>query len=1080
MSFFAHTFPRSKSLWGLTALISLSSASAQLKVDFTPTGGDVEPGFAGYFATHEESATFTTQNFGVFGSTVTITPDWPNTTDARVRQMIQRGAGNNANWVGDHIDFLKDFIGVDTRTGNGGLGDFNGTTGTPTYFTLTLTGLPSEEYSWLSYHHDTENVFTSFQIEYSADGGGTFTPVPGTFVGTDSTPNGTPASPQTYTGSPDPNPANLPSTATFNFNAVAGQDVVIRFTPLSMPGVHQQIWVMNAFEVNSSGDTDGDGMPDSYESVNGLDPTIADANDDLDNDGLTNIQEYRGTDGNPGTGDETNPNNPDSDGDGLTDGDELNVHFTNPLNSDSDDDFFSDGDEVAAGSLPNDNASFPVSTAGLFIDFSSNGGNQTGPVHDPDYLPYIATDRTESEVAHTEVYPTAAFGGLNEITFAVTFPNPGGGTLLENALRMIGRGNTAANQFAGLNQRMIRDWIGFDNRTASGGNGDSIESQMLFTFTGLPAGKYLYVSHHHDLGAEQGDFSLSVTDANRDNETIFTKSGTSNNDVTVTAGASPSALPSRSNFVFESSGPATPVVIRYSSVEVARAFEGFVVVNGLEITPTLDSDNDGIPDDVETASGVSNPVIADSNLDPDNDNLTSLQEYYLGTAFNDEDTDDDGLVDGDEVSTHGTNPFNSDSDGDGLPDGQEVNELGSNPLNANSDGDFETVDTDGSGEPNKFSDLWEFLAGSNLNDGANYPDIDDDGYSPSQGDENDNDIAVFPMPSPSQLFVDFNSNQGGGGDSTTAGSPADSAAAHNQLGYFSYHANHEVTEEFTTASYEVFGSSVTLTPSWPDSSLVNTTQQSIDRGDGNDRNWHGDKINLLTDWIGVDTRTGVSGNGAFDGTTGAKTRFHLTLGNLPGATYSWRSYHHDTENVHADFTVAYSTDGGVTFTPVPGPNGNGTFSMTDSTAGGTPASPAIFTGAEQGSINPADLPSTVNFSFTANGSDQVIIEFTPYSTDQVHKALLGVNGFELTGPPGLGNGITITSNKFDESGAFVIDFRGSANTDYELLKSTTLNDDFVSIGMENDTDGSGNGQFIIPAIQLNNSKAFFVVRPVAP
>ena len=62
----------------------------------------------------------------------------------------------------------------------------------------------------------------------------------------------------------------------------------------------------------------------------------------------------------------------------------------------------------------------------------------------------------------------------------------------------------------------------------------------------------------------------------------------------------------------------------------------------------------------------------------------------------------------------------------------------------------------------------------------------------------------------------------------------------------------------------------------------------------------------------------------------------------------------------------------------------------------------------------------------------------------------------------------------------MIDFRGSANTDYELLKSTTLNDDFVSIGMENDTDGSGNGQFIIPAIQLNNSKAVFVVRPVAP
>lgn len=1077
MSSFAHTYSRLRTLIGLTALITSPSALAQLKVDFTPTGGDVEAGFSGYFATHEDSATFTPQAYPVFGTTVTISPDWTDSTDARVRQMIVRGAGNNANWVGDHIDFLKDFIGTDTRTANGGNGDYDGTTGLPTTFTLTLSGLPAEEYSWLSYHHDTEHVFTSFKIEYSSDSGTSFTEIPGPFVGTDSTAAGTPASSQTYTGTPDPNPANLPSSAQFNFSAVAGQDVVLRFTPFSMPGVHQQIWIMNAFELTSSGDSDGDGMPDSYESANGLDANLNDAGDDLDIDGLTNIQEYRGQDGIPDNGDETNPNNADSDGDGLSDGDEVLVHFTGPRDPDSDDDYFSDGDEITAGTLPNDDSSFPISTAGLFIDFSSNGGTQTGPVHDPEYLPYIATDRTAGEVDHSEVYPTTAFGGANNIAFTVSFPNPTGGFLPNTATRMIGRSNAAAAQFAGLNQSMIRDWIGFDNRVASGGNGDSVESQMTFTLTGLPAGKYLYISHHHDLGAEQGDYTVSVTDANRTNETLFTKSGSSNNAITVTPGSSPSVLPSKSNFVIESSGPATPVIIRYSALEVAEASEGFVAVNGLEITQTIDTDNDGIPDDVESASGVSNPTVADSDLDPDNDGLTSLEEYYVGTNISDDDTDFDGLKDGPEVNDHGTNPFSPDSDNDGLTDGQEINELASNPLNANSDGDAELIDTDGSGEPNKFSDFWEFLAGSALNDGTNYPDIDADGYSASQGDENDNDIAVFPAPAPNQLFVDFNSNQSGGGDSTTADSPADSEALHNQLGYFSYQANHEVTEEFTTATYAIFGSNVTLTPSWPDSSLVNTTQQSIDRGDGNDRLWHGDKINLLTDWIGVDTRTGVSGNGAFDGTTGNKTRLHLTLGSLPGATYSWRSYHHDTENVHADFTVAYSTDGGTTFTPVAGPNANGTFSITDSTAGGTPASAATFTGFEQGSINPAELPSTVNFSFTANGSGDVVIEFTPYSTDQVHQALLAVNGFELTGPLGLGSGVSITSTGFNQAGAFVIDFRGAANIDYEALKSTTLDNDFASIGIVTDTDGSGNGQFIIPAFQVSDSKAFFVIQP---
>ena len=39
-------------------------------------------------------------------------------------------------------------------------------------------------------------------------------------------------------------------------------------------------------------DTDGDGMPDSWESDNGTNPNVADNNGDLDSDGYTNIEEY--------------------------------------------------------------------------------------------------------------------------------------------------------------------------------------------------------------------------------------------------------------------------------------------------------------------------------------------------------------------------------------------------------------------------------------------------------------------------------------------------------------------------------------------------------------------------------------------------------------------------------------------------------------------------------------------------------------------------------------------------------------------------------------------------------------------
>ena len=39
-------------------------------------------------------------------------------------------------------------------------------------------------------------------------------------------------------------------------------------------------------------DTDGDGMPDSWESANGTNPNVADNNGDIDGDGYTNLEEY--------------------------------------------------------------------------------------------------------------------------------------------------------------------------------------------------------------------------------------------------------------------------------------------------------------------------------------------------------------------------------------------------------------------------------------------------------------------------------------------------------------------------------------------------------------------------------------------------------------------------------------------------------------------------------------------------------------------------------------------------------------------------------------------------------------------
>jgi hypothetical protein len=102
-------------------------------------------------------------------------------------------------------------------------------------------------------------------------------------------------------------------------------------------------------------DSDGDGIADAMDNC----PQVANANQadsdgdgtgdvcdsDIDGDGLDNTAELSlGTD----------PWNPDTDGDGLADGLEVNVTMTEPLNPDSDGDYLDDGEEVNVyGSDPN-------------------------------------------------------------------------------------------------------------------------------------------------------------------------------------------------------------------------------------------------------------------------------------------------------------------------------------------------------------------------------------------------------------------------------------------------------------------------------------------------------------------------------------------------------------------------------------------------------------------------------------------------------------------------------------------------------------------------------------------------------
>jgi 6-phosphogluconolactonase (cycloisomerase 2 family) len=85
------------------------------------------------------------------------------------------------------------------------------------------------------------------------------------------------------------------------------------------------------------------GIPDSWAIAHGLDPNDpAMPFEDPDHDGLTNLQEFQNG---------TDPHNPDTDGDGLTDGQEVLIYHTNPVLFSTDGTGIPDGIEVQTGTL---------------------------------------------------------------------------------------------------------------------------------------------------------------------------------------------------------------------------------------------------------------------------------------------------------------------------------------------------------------------------------------------------------------------------------------------------------------------------------------------------------------------------------------------------------------------------------------------------------------------------------------------------------------------------------------------------------------------------------------------------------
>lgn len=146
-------------------------------------------------------------------------------------------------------------------------------------------------------------------------------------------------------------------TAAYDFRKAVTADLILyakwtnNITDIDDDGVES--WVEKLFQTSDlKDDTDGDGLSDYVEIyLSCTDPTltdtdgngVSDADEDFDGDGLSNIREVQ-----LGTA----VNRSDTDLDGLSDQIELDTYKTDPCNPDTDGDGLLDGDEILLGLNP--------------------------------------------------------------------------------------------------------------------------------------------------------------------------------------------------------------------------------------------------------------------------------------------------------------------------------------------------------------------------------------------------------------------------------------------------------------------------------------------------------------------------------------------------------------------------------------------------------------------------------------------------------------------------------------------------------------------------------------------------------